>query len=103
MERNPEFNELKKDLETLRKDVASMLKAGRAEAEDVVTDELEDAKRDFKQLVGKLREYGATGKEKATQAAEKTQAYAQENPWHIAAAAGAVGLLVGILAKKSRE
>lgn len=103
MERNTELKDLKRDLEALRKDVSQLVSKGIDRGEELFEDEVEDAREKMMHLMSKARHYGEMGREKAKQAAEKTQAYAEENPWQVAAVAGALGLLIGFLVRKSRD
>lgn len=48
----------------------------------------------------RLAELSDTTCEKTKEAAQAADAYAKENPWKVAGAAAAVGLLVGILTRR---
>ncbi len=103
MERNTELKDLKRDLEALRRDVSQLVGKGVEKGEELFEEEVEDAREKMMHLMSKARHYGEMGREKAKLAADKTQAYAEENPWQVAAVAGAVGLLLGFLIRKSRD
>lgn len=103
MDKNQELAELKRELAALGKQVARLAKQSRDVGAEIIEEEMENAEESLASWMNRVKDYSATGKRKVREAAQSTQAYAEENPWHMAAAAGALGLLVGFLASRSRD
>lgn len=103
-----------KEVEMLKvqlEDIQARLKAIVSGEDQAVNDEVktyvEEASRNMKEYVDKasavLKEQWDVTKDGAKETGKKVQNYAQDNPWHIAAASALIGMAIASMLRREKD
>lgn len=103
MENNENLERLQQEMSLLKKQIERITKKSEDLTEGVLSEGLAEVEDTLSVMKDGLKNYTEKGKEKIREASQKTQAYAEENPWNVALIAGAVGLVIGYIATRKRD